>query len=281
MAIRLVALDVDGTLLHSDGSLSENNVYAVREAAAAGVQVVINSGRTFTELPQQVRDDGSYAYYIYSNGAAIADAQGQLLYRRYLPQKAAENIFSLLSHCATIIEVYAHGAPHTQKDQLTPAVLDAFCVEGCYRPVVLETRRGVGSIGRFFAENAGEVEMFNVFFQHPAQRLLCYEVFSGMPGVKVTTSMPNNLEIFSDRADKGSALQFLAAHLGLDRRELMAVGDSRNDLPMVRLAGAGVAVANACDVLKAAANVVLPVTNDEDAVACAVEMAVLQHRVFV
>lgn len=280
MAIRLVALDVDGTLLHSDGQLPENNIYAVREAAAQGVYMAINSGRTFTELPQQVRDDSSYAYYIYSNGAAIADAQGDLLYTQYIRQKAAENVFSLLFHCDTIIEVYAHGVPHTQKDQLTPAALDAYSVQNSYRPVVLETRRGVEQIDRFFAQNAGEVEMFNVFFKYPAQRLLCFEVFSGMPGIKVTTSMPNNLEIFSDRADKGSALRFLANYLGLDRSELMAVGDSRNDLPMVRFAGTGVAVGNACDALKTAADLVLPVTNDADAVASVIETSVLTSRVF-
>lgn len=281
MAIRLVALDIDGTLLHSDGSLSENNVYALHEAADAGVCLAVNSGRTFTEMPRPVLHDSSFSYYIYSNGAAIADASGQLIYTQYVQKKAAENVFSLLLHCDTITEVYAHGAPHTQQDLLCASALEAYSVQESYRPVVQETRCGVSSISRFFADNAAEVEMFNVFFKHPAQRLLCYEVFSGLPGIKVTTSMPNNLEIFSDRADKGSALAFLAGHLGLQRSELMAVGDSRNDLPMVSYAGTGVAVANACTPLKQAADLVLPVTNDEDAVASVIETTVLSSRVFV
>lgn len=279
MAIRLVALDIDGTLLHSDGTLSENNLYAVREAAQAGVCMVINSGRTFTELPDPVRGDAHFSYYIYSNGAAIAGHDGRLLYTAYIAQKAAENVFSILSHCATITEVYAHGTPNTQKDLLTSSSLEAFSVQKSYRPVIRATRRGVEDIAAFFAENAGQVEMFNVFFKHPAQRLMCYEVFSGMPGIKVTTSMPNNLEIFSSRADKGSALQYLAGHLGLVRSELMAVGDSRNDLPMISCAGTGVAVANACAPLKAQADLVLSVTNDEDAVAAVIQSEVLHSRV--
>ena len=73
MGIKLIALDVDGTLVHSDGTLSENNLFAVEEAAAEGVNVVINSGRTFYELPEESIKSDAFSYYIYSNGAAIAD----------------------------------------------------------------------------------------------------------------------------------------------------------------------------------------------------------------
>ena len=88
------------------------------------------------------------------------------------------------------------------------------------------------------------------------------------------------MEIFSDKADKGTALKYLAEYFNIDREDVMAMGDSRNDLPMVKYAGVGVALDNACDDLKKVADVVT-VSNDEDGVAVMIESSVLTTKVTV
>ena len=89
-------------------------------------------------------------------------------------------------------------------------------------------------------------------------------------------SMPNDLEIMPRGVDKAVGLSHLAVHLGLDRSQIMAMGDGGNDAAMLRYAGLGVAMKNASDEAKAAADQVLAYTNDEDGVARAIE-AVLKH----
>ncbi len=280
MGIKLIALDVDGTLVHSDGTLSENNLFAVEEAAAEGVNVVINSGRTFYELPEESIKSDAFSYYIYSNGAAIADEDGKLIYSAFIDEGIAKGVLDTLQKCNTMIEIYSHGHPHTESKYLCNEAYDYFDIEDCYRGVVETTRVGIQNTSEFFYKNANSVEMFNVFFKNQDERNKCFEIFSRIPGLKVTTSMPTNMEIFSDKADKGTALKYLAEYFNIDREDVMAMGDSRNDLPMVKYAGVGVALDNACDDLKKVADVVT-VSNDEDGVAAMIESSVLTTKVTV
>ena len=96
-----------------------------------------------------------------------------------------------------------------------------------------------------------------------------YEMFKKEIGDRafVTISQPEYLEIMAPGVNKGSGLEFMAAHYGLTTDEIVGVGDARNDLELVRGAGLGVAVANAADELKAAADAVTERTNNEGAVA--------------
>lgn len=110
--------------------------------------------------------------------------------------------------------------------------------------------------------------MFNIFFHLDDERRAFIDRAKELfPELLCTYSMQSNLEILRRGVDKGSALQKLADHLGLVPEQVIAVGDSRNDLSMIRYAGTGLAVANACDELKQAAN----------AVACTSDAGVLSY----
>lgn len=277
MTRKMIALDVDGTLLHSDGSLSRKNLTAIKNGDAGGLYLVINSGRTFYELPEQVRGCGCFSYFIYSNGAGIADRSGQILSATYIDREVSEKILQLLFTCDVMVEIYRHGRPYTDRKNLNEQVWTDFGVESTYRPVLRETRRGVADLRAFYLEEPESVEMIHVFFRDPTERLACFDRIGKLPGVKITTSMKNNMEIFSAHADKGEALSRLALLLGVRREEIIAVGDSRNDIPMIRFAGDGVAVGNACDELRQTADRIV-CTNDEDAAASVIMQALAENH---
>lgn len=90
-----------------------------------------------------------------------------------------------------------------------------------------------------------------------------------IPELSISSSMYNNLEVNAKGADKGSALLWLADYLGIDREETMSFGDGENDIPMIQAAGIGVAMENALDTVKAAADMIT-LKNDEDGVAAAI-----------
>lgn len=90
-----------------------------------------------------------------------------------------------------------------------------------------------------------------------------------IPELSISSSVYNNLEVNAKGADKGAALLWLADYLGIDREETMSFGDGENDIPMIKAAGIGVAMGNALDTVKAAADTVT-LTNDEDGVAAAI-----------
>lgn len=277
MQTKLIALDVDGTLLHSDGTLSHKNVTALKNGDVGGLYLVINSGRTFYELPEQIRTCGCFSFFIFSNGAGIADRNGQILSATYIDHDISEEILRILSNCDVMVEIYRHGRPYTERKNLSEEAWAAFGVESTYRPVLRQTRRGVPDLKAFYQEEPESVEMIHVFFRDPEERLACFSRIGKMPGVKLTTSMKNNMEIFSAHADKGEALNRLALLLGVKPERIIAMGDSRNDIPMIRFAGDGVAVGNACEELKQEANRIV-CTNDEDAAAFVIMQALAENH---
>ena len=264
MQTKLIALDVDGTLLHSDGTLSQKNLTALKNGDVGGLYLVINSGRTFYELPEQVRNCGCFSFFIFSNGAGMADRSGQMLSATYIDRHISEEILQILSGCDAMVEIYRHGRPYTEYKNLSEEMWAAFEVESTYRPVLRETRRGVTDLEAFYRAEPESVEMIHAFFRNPQERLACFERIGKMPGVKLTTSMKNNMEVFSAHADKGEALSRLALLLGVRREEIIAVGDSRNDIEMVQWAGYGVAMGNA-ELKRTADHIAC--TNDDDAAA--------------
>ena len=139
---------------------------------------------------------------------------------------------------------------------------DYYRIEPIYHPVMAASRVPCTDLEALLAGEE-KTEMFNIFFHLDDERRAFIDRATELfPELLCTYSMQSNLEILRRGVDKGSALQKLAEHLGLAPEQVIAVGDSRNDLSMIRYAGTGLAVANACDELKQAANAVA-CTSDE------------------
>ncbi|MBR0368654.1 MAG: Cof-type HAD-IIB family hydrolase [Clostridia bacterium] len=273
--IKLLALDLDGTLLTTDKRLTARARDALQRASAAGVWIVPATGRIFMGLPEAIRALPFLRYAITCNGACVVDAAAEgVLYRAELDVPRALEIMSWLDSQPVIYDCTVDS--HSWMSAAMYDVLEAYAPDPALVGYMRSVRTPVPDLKAFVRENARGVQKLQAFCRDVAtqRRLLAQAPF---PGLEVATSVTRNVEITREDATKGAALRALAAHLGLKRDEVMAVGDGLNDVSMLRAAGVGVAMENAVAAVRAAADVITA-GNDADGVAAAIEMLILSNQ---
>lgn len=266
--IKLAATDLDGTLISSNGEISNENFEAMENAMNNGLYVVPTTGRSFYEMPESLREKKTYTHCICSNGAVIFDRDGKEIWKSTFSKAETMELFSILSEYDTMIEVYTKGTPVTEKSKLTKESYIHYRVEENYHDVLTATRKGTENLESFLMENDEGAEMFNIFFSDADERKEAFERIGKLNNVELTTSMESNMEILQRSVNKGSSLTMLCEKLNVKKEEVMAMGDSRNDLTLLSAAGTALAVANACDDLKQVADEVI-CSCDESAMAYA------------
>lgn len=276
MSIKLIALDLDGTTINDDKVISERNRRALQKAADKGVNIVIATGRPYCALPQDVFDLGSVRYVLTSNGARITDLKEQrAFYENCLSPLATEKAVELLKDKKYVIECFVDGVAYIDGSYYHEVEKSGMS----FRDVeyILNTRKPVDDIYGFMLENKGRLENINVNFEDVREKPTMKEKLMQLPEATITSSFPHNLEIGGATTSKAEALMQMGKLLGVEPEEMMAVGDSPNDMAMLSVAGLPVAVGNALDEVKAIAKYVAP-TNHEDGVADAVEKFVLNEN---
>ena len=257
MTIKLIALDLDGTTINSDKIISERNRAALQKAADMGVNVVIATGRPFCALPKDVFEMESVRYVLTSNGASITDIrENKTFYENCLSPLATEKSVELLRQHDYIIECFVKGVAYIDG----PFYHMVEETGESYRDVdyILNTRKPVDDIYQFMLDNKGHLENINVNFEDISEKPAMKEKMLQIPEATITSSFPHNLEIGGATTSKAEALTQMGKLLGIDRSEMMAVGDSPNDLAMLMACGLPVAVGNALDEVKAIAKYVAP-----------------------
>lgn len=271
--LRIIALDLDGTLLDSQKRLSSANRAALARAAARGALVVPTTGRFFGMMPQAVRELPFVRYAITVNGAQVYDRETDTaIVREEIPLETALGVMRLLDGFDVIYDCYR--ANWGWMSELFKAKAAAYATDEHYLRMVNDFRRPVPELKAHLAATAaeGDVQKIMLFARLDGPRDVTARITEAVnarfPEIKVTSTTWNNLELNIASANKGVALGRFAAHLGLTLANCMALGDGRNDLTMIEAAGVGVAMANAHpDVLAAADYVSL--SNDADGVAAA------------
>ena len=272
--IRLIAVDLDGTLLDDDhATVPARNVRALRAAAERGVAVAIASGRVWallTEIADQL-GPGTVKYAICSNGSAVLDtARGEWLCRRGLSQTQADGLFDLLRTRRLPFEAYCEGENVVERGLLdlvrasaaTPQFLETF-----ERQTTFVDSLNVALAGR-------AVEKIHVFHVPPEERADLLREVEKLGPLTLACSFRENLELAAGGVNKGTALEALSARLGLDRSQVMAFGDAGNDLEMLTWAGWSFAMENAAPEIRAAARFTT-LSNHAGGVGAAVERWVL------
>ena len=272
--IRIVALDLDGTLLDSEKRLSETNRDALARAAAKGVLIVPTTGRFFGMMPPAVRDLPFVRYAITINGAQVYDRETDTaIVRDEIPLDMALGVMEVLDRYDVIYDCYRQNW-----GWMTAALQDKaadYATNEHYLKMVREFRKPVPELKAHLRETAadGDVQKIMLFASNREQstaidclRKLSDEIASKFPDIKVTASTWNNLELNIKTAHKGNALKRFAEHLGFGLENCMAFGDGMNDFTMVEAAGLGIAMANAEPEVKRVAKWIAP-SNDEDGVA--------------
>jgi Cof subfamily protein (haloacid dehalogenase superfamily) len=266
--IRILALDLDDTLLRSDLSISFRTRNVIKKAAAQGVVVVLASGRVPSEMDRFSRLLKMHkrpGYLICNNGTIVQESHtGHRIFETLLNSAAALAVYDLAVAEGFAVQLYEEDVMYVSRDNeytrydqkltgLRQVVVENFrdmIEEGCYKllipgdPMLLQP---LESIIRTYLGN--DITLF--------------------------TSKPYFLEVLPKNTDKGTALALIAENLGIGPESVLAIGDSMNDEAMIRWAGMGVAMANSDDRIKSIASLVTEKDNDDDGVAEVIEKYVL------
>ena len=250
---RLIALDLDGTLLNSQKQLTPENAAALAEAARRGIWIVPTTGRFFDGMPQAVRELPYLRYVITINGAQVQDRlTGQVIYRAELPLEQAVEIMEYLDTLPVIYDCYMDNwgwiTKHMQE------IAPDYAPDVHSLKMIQELRTPVEDLKTFLLKAGKDVQKIQFFIQDPSRReAIGREIRRRFPGTVTAGALANNLEINVQKANKGDAIRALAAHLGLAMAQTVSFGDGGNDLSMIQACGLGIAMGNACREVRDAA----------------------------
>lgn len=268
--VRLIAADLDGTLLNSRKEFTERTINAIRRAAENGVVFVPATGRSIRLVPEEIRGQDFVRHIITLNGARIIDLEKQRdVAVSVLDNQTALDLLDYLDRLPVIYEccidnVNQMGAAHKAK------IREYTMTEETYQ-MLLTGRQQVPDLKQTVRDWGGPVQKVQFFFRDPAQKAGYMErMRREFPQLSVASSEVNNVEMNHKNANKGEALRTICSYLGIDPAQAMAFGDDVNDLGMIRLAGIGVAMGNAYEAVKAEADLVAPAC-DEEGVARVIE----------
>lgn len=258
--IRMIALDVDGTLLNSKGQVTVETIRAIRAARARGVRVVISTGRSAPEAAWLTGLAGCDNRAVVLGGAAIADMEdGRHLRRWDIPGELAGTVLETVGGKGLACMVFAG-----ETNLLDPHSNAFFRAHYPY-PAYLDSTVVADDLAAWFkTHNQPLTKVYALGPRELFPPLL--EKLGAMPGLELTSSGADNFEVVARGVDKGRALCLLAWEWGIAPAEIAAVGDSDNDLAMLRAVGCPVAMGNASAEVKAAAAMVTD-SNDGDGVA--------------
>ena len=269
MPVRLIAFDLDGTLLDGRKNIPEENLRALRAAAAAGALLVPATGRLYTGVPELLRQLPVARYFITINGACAYDAvEDKNLYASELSVDCCLRLIAYMDRLPAIYDCYQDNWGYISRDMFEKA--------GDYIPdpgimkMMRELRTPVDSLADTLRQKGRPVQKMQMHFQDMDERKRQLKlVAERFPETAVSSSLPWNIEINSAGATKGQALKALCSALDIDLGDVLAFGDGSNDLDMLRTAGIGVAMGNAVEEVKAAADWVAP-NNEEAGVAAGI-----------
>ncbi len=269
--IRLLVLDLDGTVVGDSNQINPVVKQAIAAAQARGVQVAIATGRMFRSALRFHQDLGITLPLMTYQGALIKDpATDELLRHLTVPQDLAIQILDYLEQS----DLQQQLSIHCYKDDrlfvrtLTPGSTD-YAKRSNIEPIPVGDLRSLvqeGEPTKILALSE-DTALIDQLWRSLSQ---CYTPDQ----LYFTKSVPTFLEATHPLANKGTAVHFLAEKLGLDAGNVMAIGDNFNDLEMIQYAGVGIAMGTAPDAVKAAATWVAPDV-ESDGVAAAIEQFIL------
>lgn len=270
MKIKLIATDMDGTFLNKKGAVSEKNRAAVQRAIEAGIIVVPASGRVLNTLPENITSLPGIKYLLTCNGAAIYEAGKKApIYENLLtPNKVAE-VIECLADLDNITEVYINGESYYDEKYLArfgeyPTMTDNF------RIYYTTIKNPVPDLLSYIKAHEGGIEKMNIPWMKLEKREEALRRLKNVSGIAITHSFVDNIEVNREGVHKGDGLKGLCDVLHISPEEVMAFGDSYNDLEMLEFAGFPVAMENAIEPVKKIAKFITK-SNDEDGVAYAIE----------
>lgn len=288
--ITSIATDMDGTLLNGKMEVSEENRAAIKKAQELGIEVIVATGRSYTEARFALDGTGIECPIIAVNGAEVRDNKGEILQFTAIEDDLAYDLYRRLKDVGVYFEVYTNQATYTDNAEKAVALLIDIVLSAHPETNIEDIRdraklriehglvKQVNDYEEIIRDTSQHIYKFFVFstdrdlLQRAADRL------EGIEGVAVSSSGNENLEITNDQAQKGITLEKYLASKGLSMKDALAVGDNYNDLSMLEKVGYSYAMGNADANIKKSARFETA-RNEESGVARAIEDALERSTV--
>lgn len=261
--IKILAVDMDGTCLDTQGQMAPETLQALKTAADRGILVVPTTGRNVNCLPNALKNQSFYRYIISSNGSLVVDTQeDKILFEACFDAETGVRILERTKGMLIFKAAHIDRDFHTQ-GRILQLMVKRFFKDGPVNIIY------VRSMKDFIRRNNKKIEEFQFFYKEDkTYRKRIREILADCPEITVAFSK-GYAEIYNKKGSKGTALLALGEALGITADEIACIGDEENDISMFDVAGLPMAMGNAIDALKQRAKIILP-TNDEKGVAAAV-----------
>ena len=269
--LRLVVLDIDGTLTDPAGDITPPVQAAVTALLQRDILVVVATGRNLAEMDQVWEIWPQLTRIVYSNGAAIT-GMGQPLddYFQGIPAAVARKVYQAAMAADTMPEIYANGKIYVEASRWEKRVY--------YRAQYLEettpgSRTPIPSLEAILSQGDPRIEKVNVFFPCGDHRLTFEAANQGI-GLRTSHTIQGGLEFNNPKANKAEAVAHICKVLGIPAQAVAALGDSQTDMELLQWAGFSFAMGNALPHVQACAKGVAP-ANSQDGAAWAIREQIL------
>lgn len=271
MKYKLMAMDMDGTLLNSSSRVSKRTYEALKKAEDKGVKIVLATGRLYKSAIYYAENLGLKNAIITSNGALIHDIDGNIIYENNLSDSSALEIMETIEKYNLYYHLYTTDSVYSKT--INKEILSRYYAD-------FEGNLIIGT-NKFkeFQDILGNGNKFNKILvadnTDTREKLRALEKdLLRIKGIEVTSSWVNNLEMMNKNVSKKTAVMYLCESLNINPEEVITIGDNENDIPMIEYAGLGIAMNNGLDIVKERADYITD-TNDNDGVAKAIEKFIL------
>ena len=241
--IKLIALDMDGTLLDDAGEVTQENRDTIKEAQKSGVHVIVSTGRSLITCQDYVESLELSSYLITGNGSEIWQPNGELLERTNVDPEQIQWMTDLARQYQT--KIWAAATNRVWRREMPEDIENHIWLK--------------------FGFEIQEDDVRNTILEHLHSRSQFFEI---------SNSSPINIEVNARGVNKAKGIDSVCSRLGLSMSQVMAIGDSLNDMAMIKAAGLGVAMGNAQEIVKDSADWVT-FSNNDNGVAHAIQTWVL------
>lgn len=285
--MKLIATDMDGTLVNQNREVTEENAKRIIEAQEKGIIVVVVTGRDYTEAVKPLKDVGIRCPIICVNGAETRTEEGEIVENTFLTLKQFRLIEECLKKNQIYFEIYTTKGSYTNdRQQALQLVVDVIqsaghqlSIEQCLE--IAERRFQNGEIifnedydSIITSENVRILKVLAFSQNHNAREKAKAALMSDEYDLTISSSAHDNLEITNKDAKKGIALAKFALREGIEMKDVAAIGDNFNDISMLELAGMSIAMENAEPEVKEICSYETK-SNDEHGVAYAIRNYIL------
>jgi len=279
--IKLIASDMDGTLLNSNHEISKENLDAIKKAEEMGVKFTISTGRMYEDVKPLIDECGLKCQCIVLNGGEYIDEEGIVLEGIYIHKEAAREIIDMIIKENIVTEIYTSGGLYTINTK------EEALVEVAYRIMAFDPETSFEDAIKFaevhphfvnlkyitdtdeFLNSDIKIGKFVTFYNEEETTVKVKIKLEAIEGIAITSTFTKNIEINNKDAQKGFILAKVAQKMGIKREEVMVIGDSYNDYTMFTEFTESFAMENAIPEIKEVAKYITD-TNDNAGVAKAI-----------